>query len=622
MKLVKLLFVCMLLFGIVWLYLNRKPEVWKKVTGWIEMRKERTIYVFMFLFIVLSQIWMPFLRLLPISSDETYTIAGAAFFAGYNWSSFMHLKKFYNFGYSMLLAPIFKLFDEPVTIFRAMLVCNVFVHAVIMLIIYHILRSQFKCTKCFSIAASMVCGCNALVLFFRGFMYSELSLTLVVWIITLLLLKLPESTGRTRIVLSAGLGGVAAYAYIIHSRCVIIYAALGLLILLYLVAYKKWLIQPVSFTAVFASLIYLEHLLVEYVQKNLYLQGTGIVMPNSVEHVVTGTWRYKPLLSLSGIKKLICHFFSLAGTVSIKTGGVFTIVTAAILYYLIKNISRYRRGEENKSMFVILLFSSISLWGMVAAIALTGAANGRFRFVAYSRYFVPFFGPFLLCGLVILKRYIHIHFKWIAILSVVLTIVVCGIYLFYTYPILKGNSLNEIPVFYFFRVFARSTSSGVFGRSIFLISLFLLVAFTGGYLFLYKKKQMIAICVAATIFSVCLFWRVEEVKCIPTSVKRGTLVDASYQVIKSRDAYGIENVYCLGANNFRKTMLFKCYDEDIIYDMRDIQLADRDIAVSDKKKAIMNYNPKYIYQMDDNEWIGLWDDELNKIFQEKYNSVQ
>lgn len=619
MELVKLLFVCMLIFGIVWLFFNKKPEVWRNVTGWIEARKEGTIYSCVFLLVLLSQIWLPFLRHLSISGDEAYTISGAAYFAGYNWSAYMHMKKFYNFGYSMLLAPLYKIFDDSVTIYRMMLLCNVFVHAVTALMIYHVLRAKLKCSKCFSIAVSLVSACNALVLFFRGFVYNELPLAFVVWLILLLLLELVESKGRKRILLSAVLGGVAAYAYIIHSRCIIIYAALCLLVLLYLAVYKKWLVQPVSFAIIFVPMVHLEKMLVDYIQQHLYLQDSGTVMRNSVEHVATGTWRYMALFSLDGIKRLICNFFSLAGTTSIKTGGVLTIVTVVVLYYMIKNISGYRKGEVDKSIFIVSLFSTISLWGMVVAIALTGASNGRIRFLAYTRYFVPFLGPFLMCGLVLLKKYTQFSFKWIVIWSVLLTLIVCGVYLFYTYPILDGESSNEITSFFFFRVFGRDTAKKVIKRSVFIISLSLLVAFTAGLLFLYKRKQMMAFCVAAMIFSICLFGKVEEIKCIPASEKRTTLVDAGAWVVENKEAYGIENVYCVGVDQYKKTLLMVCYDDDVIYDVKNIQPGPGDVAVGNSEQLILQYNPKYIYQLDKNEWIGLWDDTLNTIFKAQYN---
>lgn len=618
MEFIKLLLVWMLLFGVVWLFFLKKREVWSSFTAWVENCKERNIYIFLFLGTLLSQGWIPFLHTLPLSADETYTMSGAAFFAGYDWSPYMHMKKFYNFGYTMLLAPIYKLFNDPVTIYQMMLFANVIVHICIVLIVYRIARKQFKCTKCYSIAAALVASCNALVLFFRGFMYNEMPLVLVVWAVVLLLLGLTEASGKKRVVLSAVLGFVAAYAYIIHSRCVIVYAALAIVILLFLLVYRKWLVQPVSFCAVFGLCIYCEGFLIDYVKLYLYEKGQSVVLQNSVEHVVTGTWRYRSLTSLEGIRNLVAEFFSLAGAMTMETGGILTIVTVAVLYYFVKNFKKFRKGEEDKKTFVLLLFSLISLWGMVAAVALTGASNGKPRFIAYTRYFIPFIGPFLLMGLVILKKYQKFRYKWIVIWSGVLTVLVGVVYVFYAYPILYGKDIKLITSFYFFFAFARYETQLKFTKNIFIIALGLLVLFTMGMLFLYRRKQMTAICMAAVIFSGALYWRVEVQQCQTASEQRYTVTDATYQLLKEEEIAKERTIYCAGTDYYRRSLLITCYDEDIVYDLENIRIEKEGIILANSVSELSLYHPDYIYQMDSNEWAGIWDTTLKELFDEKY----
>lgn len=625
MELLKSLFIWMLLFGGIWLLLDRKKEVWTGITMQIENCRERRVYIFLFLFVILSQGWMVFLRTLPISADEAYSISGASFFAGFDWSSYMHMKKFYNFGYTMLLAPVYKLFHNPVTIYRVMLFCNIILHAFTVVIVYYIMRAKLKNSKCFSIAAAFVIACNAIVLFFRGFMYNEMPLALIIWLIILLLLELLDAAGRKRIILSAVLGGVLAYAYIIHSRCIIVYASLALLVFLFLIIYRKWLVQPVSLSAVFLTCIYFEKMLMDYVQENLYLKGLDEVMPNSVEHVVSGSWRYRSLTSLDGICDLICRFFSLAGAMTIETGGILTIVTVAVLYYLVKNFKKYRKGEENRQIFVLSVFSVISLWGMVAAIALTGASNGKFRFLAYTRYFMPFIGPFILTGLHIMKKYTSFNYKWLAVWSGILTVLVGVVYVFYVYPILNLKSMNEITSFYFFMAFARYPAQMKFSKNVFGIALGLLFLFTSGLLFLYKRKQMTAICAAVMIFSCVLMWTVEDRQCSPASERRYKVTDAAYQLLEEEEALESSKIYCAGTDYYKRSLLIMCYDDEIVYDEKDMQAGLDTVMVSNKPEYILEYEPKYIYQMDNNEWVGIWDEkwkaDMDKWYQPYVESL-
>lgn len=618
MSLLKILLVGMIVFLVVWLVLCQKPALWKNVTEKIESVGNKKLMFILFLGMILAQGWMVFNRKLPFIADEVYSLSGASFFAGYDWSSYMSLHKFYNFGYTMLLAPIYKVFSDPVAIYRAMLFVNVIVRAVIVLIAYYIAYNKFHCNKVTSIAISIVCACNSLVLFFGGFLYNELPLAMLTWLILWLLLEIPEKMGKKRILLSALLGAVSAYGYIVHSRCIILYITLGLLIMLFLFVYKKWVVQPVSFGAVFGICIYFEKQLLQYVQTNLYLKGIGVVMPNSVEHMVTGTQRFEALKSLEGIKKLILQFFSLAGSMTIETGGLVTVVSVACLYFICKNFKKMRKGEVDKKLFILFVLSFVSLWGMVLCIALVGAHNGQPRFLVYSRYFSPFIGLFLLLGLYLLKAHKELKFKWIAIWSGVLNIIVILVYVFCTFPILDKNSMRSNSTLYLFIPFARYEKQLIFSRNVFMIALSLLVIFTVILLFLYRRKQFIAFCMVTTIFSVALFWRTEEKQCKPAANRKYNACDATYALLEDETIFSDKNIYCAGTEMYRKGVLIASYDKDIVYNLQDVQVDEDTVLLSNNVDTFEEYQPSYVFRLDSNEWIGIWDEELNSVLEKRY----
>ena len=303
------------------------------------------------------------------------------------------------------------------------------------------MNRQLKCNKTESALIALVSTCNAIVMFFRGFVYNELPMTLIVWLIVLLMLKLINETGSRRVIWSVVLAFITAYAYSIHSRCLVLFVTVAIVCLIYLILYKKWLVQPAAFLAVFITAIQLQKSLLSYVQTHLYQVELGKKMVNTTEQVVTSTSRYEVLTSLDGIKKIICNFFSVAGATSIETGGILTIVTVVVLYYAVKN---YKQITKEKKEYVILfLFSTIILWGMAACVALLGAGNGRYRFLLYTRYVCPFIGPFLLCGLWTIQQQTNLSFKGIVIGSGVITAIVGAVYVFYSLPILKGESMTS-----------------------------------------------------------------------------------------------------------------------------------------------------------------------------------
>jgi hypothetical protein len=526
---------------------------------------------------------------------------------------------FYNFGYTMLLTPICKLVSDPVAIYRLLLFCNVIIHALIVVTVYAIIRYKLECRKIVSIAFAIVCGCNALVLHFKGFMYNEMPLALIVWITILLLLVLTNAGKKKRFILSAILGLVCAYAYLIHSRCVIVYGAVAVLVFLYLIVYRKWLVQPVAFVPIFALCISVEKVLVAYVQKYLYLQSSGQNMTNSVEHVVTGTWRYRAFTSLDGLKNLFCYFFSLSGATAIETGGLLTIVTVVVLYYMKKNWKKYCRGEEKKTWFVLMVFSVVSLWGMVFAIAMTGAANEKYRFLAYTRYFMPFLGPFLLMGMMILRQYKEMKYKWIVFWSGMITVIVGAVYWFFCYPIMDQKTMREITSYYFFMPFSRYPKQIKFTRNVIIIAVGVLVVYTIFLLMLYKRRQTIALGMAVLIFSCVLCWRVEKKQCEPASQKRYNMANSTYDLYEDGVLSEELDVYCAGNGLFKKAVISLCYDKDISYDMKNnVEISNCTVILSNSAENILQYNPLYVYQLDSNEWIGTWNTELRKILDERY----
>lgn len=618
MELLKLLFVTMIIFGIIWLVLEKKKGIWKGIVEKVEALSNKRIYLGLFLFILLSEGWLVFLRKLPFVADEVYTLSGSAFFAGYNWSSYMHLHKFYNFGYTMLLTPLYKIFSDPIYIYRAMLFANVVVHALTVIIAYYIANRRLDCSKLSSIAIAIVSTCSSVTLFFKGFVYNEIPLTLVAWLIVLLLLELVGAVGKRRIVLSAVLGFVTAYAYIIHSRCLVVFGTLAVLVLLYLLVYKKWIVQPVAFISIFSVCIYSGKMLVEYVKANLYLTGTDVLIGNSVEEVATGTWQYAALTSVEGIGKLICQFFSLAGAMTIETGGLLTIVSAAGLFYLFKNFKQYRVGKINPSIFILTIFSVVSFWGMVCCIALAGASNGKARFLMYTRYFAPFIGTFLFFGLWVLKKYTKQSKKWIGIWSGILTLIVGVVFVFYSCPQLLGASMKDNASLYFFIPFSRYISGTKFAKNVFAIALLLLVVFTCIQMFLYYRKQFVAFCMVAMIFSVALFWQIEKQQCEPAAERRYQACNATYSMLKDEKLVDSKEIHCLGTEVYRKAVLVAAYDKNIGYDSNEIQITKDTILLSNQVEDLQKYNAAYIFRLDKNEWVGFWDDEITDDFEKKY----
>ena len=614
---VKQLCIGMTVLLAIWFLLNRKPNIWNGIRERVENTKDRNIVLLMALLILLVEGSVVLFRQTPFVADEVYSMSGAAFFAGYDWSNYMSLHKFYNFGYAMLFAPLYKVFTDPVFIYQGMLFGNVILFVCIYIMAYYIARKHLQLAKLYSAVIALVCSYNSISLFFKGYLYNELPLAFIMWITLLLLLELSVATGKKRVVLSGVLGIITAYAYLVHSRCLILYGTLVVLVLLFLLIYKKWIVQPLSFGVAFGVCFCLEKLLLQYVQTNLYLQGTEVVMKNSVEHMATGTWQYKILGSLEGIGKLIAQFFSLAGAMTIETGGLVTVVSAVALYYLYKNFRKLRTGEMDKAHFLLTVFSFVSFWGMVVCIALFGASNSKPRFLMYSRYFSPFIGPFLFLGLERLKNDKQLRLKWILIWSTVLTMIVGLTYLFYTYPLSNDASMKENASLYLFMPFSMYNKQVTFSKNVFFIAMVLLLLFTVLLLYLNYRKQFVAFCMVSIAFSAILVWRVELRQNQPAAERRYEMCDTTYKVLHA-DIFEDVEIHCDGDDMYEKSVLVMCYDKEIVYNLEGVTVGEGDVLLSNSLDYIETYAPQYIYQLDDGEYMAVWDEDVHAYLQQHY----
>ena len=618
MKFLEILMMSMLLFFCGWLFISKNKKLWKQITECVEACSERNFKFVLFLVSVLPEIFYAFQKVLPLAADEVYTITNAAFFAGYDMSSYMSQKNFYNFGYTMLMAPLYKIFSDPVVIYRSMLIVNALVHAIPVLIAYHILRKFFAQNKITAGAMALVCAGNAINMFFDSFIYNELPLSLVVWLCLLLLLELTEASGKRRVALSALLGFVTAYSYILHSRCLILFVTMAIVLILYLLVYKKFIIQPFSFAAAFTVCILIGIRMVSYVQRELYLNKEGKEMKNSVAYVASKTGK-NAVKGWDSIKRIFGHFISLSGALTLELAGVLTLLTVVVLYYVGKNLKRLRTGEETPAKFILTVFSTVSLWGIVGCISLIGA--NKFYFLLYTRYFVPFLGSFLLLGLILMKTEKNLQFKWCFIWTGVITCLVAVVFIFYTLPIVNKKSMSERTSLFFFLPYPIYKGQGDFSKNVFANVLLILLIFTLILLFLYKRKETVAVCAVVMIFSFILFTQIQDIKCVSTSEKRYRNGDGIYALINTGALDGYD-VYCTGSGIFRKSVLLLNYDDGIEYRMSEFKEDPDTVLVTDKQEKLQKYHAPYMYKLDGNEWIGVWSEELSEELEQTYMAIE
>lgn len=565
-----------------------------------------------------------FYKQTPFVADEVYTLSGGAFFAGYDWSSYMSLHKFYNFGYTMLLAPLFRLFQNPVSLYRSLLTSNVVLECISIVLVYRILRLQLKADNVKSILLAVASSASALILQFHTYVYNEMPLTLLVWLALAIMIRLVDAKGIERIILSLVLGFFVGYTYLIHSRCVILFVTVALIIVLYLLLYRAWICNPILTGASFATTILVGKKLIDYVQVHLYQLGLSESMNNSVEDVVSSTGRYENLKSIGGIIKVLKQFLSLAGALNIATGGLLLILTIVSLYCIVKYRKMYVEHGLGKQLFILTVFGFVGLWGTVACIALVGAMNGYPRFMAYSRYFTPFFGPFLLLG--ILMLFANRDLKKPVLWGITLfgDALVALVYLFYSYPVMKGTSMKQNASLYMFLCFSRYEEQVRFSKNVFIIAFFVMIAGSILFLLWYQKRRILPMCVLLIGFSCSLFYCIEERQNRAASARRYEMSNASYALLESGVLDEVEQINYGGSGMFSKAVLVTLFNRRVTFveDLNAVTDLDNQVILTDMPGKYLKHEEAYIYQLDKNEFIMTTNEGLSNELKESYEAYE
>lgn len=351
--------------------------------------------------------------------DEICTIASAAYFAGYDWSEILSDTRYYGFGYSMFLAPVFILFKEPATIHHLMLFSNNVLIALCGIIAYEILIRFFKMKK--RSMALLTAGTVVLYLplsFYGNLFLNECMLSLLVWVVLYLLLLLnEEEEGKHKNIYSVFLGAVLGYSLMVHSRSMVLIAAsVGTVLAVYMIT-KRNMVNTAFFFPVLIFGSCISQLSVKVMQRKLWLTQNGRELVNSMEDVVMRfVENLKLLLSCQGWKLYGSEILGQIYTMAVFTYGIFIIACVEIFLFLRFFWRKNRGGRGSKTdtcKLVVILFGSFGLVMTLVSSALVALqkveednADGiASKMFLYYRYWSIYMLVFLLLGGYFLYKY-------------------------------------------------------------------------------------------------------------------------------------------------------------------------------------------------------------------------
>lgn len=314
-----------------------------------------------------------------VLNDEIGYLANGAYFSGYDWNEVLSGIPYYSYGYSILIAPLYRWISD--SNFRYMFL--IFLNGVFLAgsftvtcrISDHLFPEKNR-DFCMIVSFSAVFSSSALVL--SQYAWAESLLYLVTALIVFLLIKIIERPTYGKIFTLAFLG---IYVYLVHQRAIAIVLAIVLeVFILKMVKKIKW-----SHFFLFAGLCVCCLLIQSIIKEDLKSSIWSTGMLNGSNDYGGQIEKVTALFSISGIKSLM---YSVFGKLYALLQS-YALLPIVLFYYIWKkgcSIVKQRKCELEK-LDLIVLFLIVALILAIAVNAVFFLYPDRVDQVVYTRYF-------------------------------------------------------------------------------------------------------------------------------------------------------------------------------------------------------------------------------------------
>ncbi|MCD8104612.1 MAG: hypothetical protein LUF35_06340 [Lachnospiraceae bacterium] len=409
----------------------------------------------------------------PVISDETVTMANAAWVTGRDWSLMIaHLGGlYYRFAQALMTVPLFVWLDDPDMIYRLSMVLQALIQVSTVPVVYLICRRHLKMES--SIVASLIGAAVCFVpsialytLYYRG----DYLLSVLPWYVLLFFLESVRAVNEGKRLRRAGCTLAAVFgcalAYMAHTRGIVLLIALMIAWLIVLGLMRQRSLNWIVCLAAAAFFAVLDQNVGSVLKQALYsISGLNA---NAFESTDMGA--YLNVFSLQTVKGLILLCLSWLNTLTVTTQGLVLVGIFALLVIAFqvgvqavgrrKSVRRSGGGQTQDAASqeapessaevtveerIVALFSFLVFAGYYAVGALFfkgvyysllyGSVTNRSDRLLYDRYSVCGAGMLVFAALYVLCC----HREWISgklkIFSMVAALAVFGVFLWKFLPL-------------------------------------------------------------------------------------------------------------------------------------------------------------------------------------------
>lgn len=380
-------------------------------------------YIVSSLLAVLPRIIMVITTAYPlrVTGDELYMFYLPAKLAGLDWSGSMEGYRYYGYGFTIFLMPLFKWINNPVILYRLVLCIVSALQIVIVVLCCYLLKNFYK--SCHPITNTIVSVIvSYLVSVYATYMYNEHIYIICVWVsffVFHLLLRVGNNK-KKKLFYSIVLGISFVMSLTIHQRAVTLVYAFLITYIVYLFMFRNTLAYASAVIGTFGIGYIVNRKVVTW--NITYLSSSalqvGEVSNTSVDTTFSLAWFQNKDYVQAFIRTIAGNF----NLLNLRTMGLWLLLIVVVIYLLYK----YFQGElakDEEELGILACFSIVCIgitmfglattwgWGIMKAYVDNDASADALRGLKYLRYYVCYYTPIIPGFIIYMKNHKSICLK-------------------------------------------------------------------------------------------------------------------------------------------------------------------------------------------------------------------
>ena len=321
------------------------------------------------------------LTTISIIGDEFGYWSAGAFFSGIDWTDATQCNAYYSWGYGIILAPLFILFDDTITMYQVAILLNIMMLIGSYLLCYGCINLLYKKERiCIKVIVALVSTLYVSNLFYIQATIPETLLVLIFWMLCYLFILFIKYEKNW---ILFPMGFLTIYIYYVHQRTIAVTLSMVICILLFLLIEKKYT-YLLFFISELCILIFVGELIKDSYQ--LYLWGIKASDVIDVNDVSGQVHKIGYLLTVEGIVGLIKGIIGKIFYLGTSTFFLFYIG----VFEMIKMIKKKETLKDFKYLFLFIC-SSIFLSIIISSIFMVYYDDNlqRLMYGRYTEYVLP-----------------------------------------------------------------------------------------------------------------------------------------------------------------------------------------------------------------------------------------